>query len=240
MHVEVGDGRIHSFTGAINAKSESSANLLSSLNVGIRVLQSTNLEYVGVIPSLSESRVREDKPCGFVEGKKSLLVLQDKVVCRDIVGDIRSSCCSRVNLMTFLVDGEISLVNLCGGVSLQVLNVRSVKEGDILVHDARVFFLEDLAVKTVDFVSVLVVLSVLRNLVDKEERENLDSTVEEFFFLLKVRTDSFSYLYSSDIPLGNVAVSVTKFDNLAVKEGYSIGKGVNLTDNETVILFHLV
>ena len=69
MNVKIWDGRIHTFTSAVDAKAKSAPNLLPSLYVGIAVFQRANLEYVGVIPPFTKRRMRENKPCRLFKGK---------------------------------------------------------------------------------------------------------------------------------------------------------------------------
>ena len=54
----------------------------------------------------------EDKPGGLVEAKQALFVLEDQVVGGYIIRNITLSLSFTIHDPTFLVDGEVAVVNL--------------------------------------------------------------------------------------------------------------------------------
>jgi len=85
MHL-VGDGLVVlSDAMGIHAKAQATSHFLSFLRHTVALAQGTNLEYIGIVPSLPQGGVGEDEAHGFVETQQPLLVLQDKVVCRGVI-----------------------------------------------------------------------------------------------------------------------------------------------------------
>ena len=233
---------IHSVTGLVYAETETTTDLLTLLRGAIAVFERTNLEHIRVIPTFTQSGVREDKTCRLVKGKETLLILQDKVVCRNIIRELRTTFECGVDTATCLfINAEIALVGISDFDATEILLIRSIKEGQIFVENSVVFFLKDTTILSEQFFAVLAILTILCNLVDEEQRQSFDTHFKELFFFLKVRLNSLSDLDSSHILLDHIT------DNLALTDYDAVGKGncstdrLNIGDNVTVlVLLHLI
>lgn len=76
----------------------------------------------------------------------------------------------------------------------EVCHIVEVVHVLVLVLFRTIFLLEYLAIFSQYGIVILVILAILRHLVDKEELEALDATVEEGTLLAEMRLDGFSYL----------------------------------------------
>lgn len=76
----------------------------------------------------------------------------------------------------------------------EVCHIVEVVHVLVLVQFRTIFLLEYLAIFSQYGIAILVILAILRHLVDKEELEALDATVEEGTLLAEMRLDGFSYL----------------------------------------------
>ena len=187
--------------------------------------------------------MREDEPCRFLETQKSLLVFENKVIGGNIVGEFATAFQFAINTSaSLLIDTEITSVdsrNIVAG-GAEILLVSIVEHSQMLVQNTDIFLLEHLAVLTEHLVPIFIVLTVFCNLVDEEERQCLDALVKEFFFLLKVRKNSLSNLDTAHIFFRYITHNIASLDNFTVGKGYSATDGVNLGNNVTLVLLHLL
>ena len=233
---------IHSVTGLVDTKTETTTNFLPLLCGAVAVLQCTNLEHIGVIPAFTQSRVREDKSCWLAKGKQALLVLQDKVISGNIIRELRAALQGRVNAASgLLVNTEIALVGISNFNITQILLIRCVKYCQIFVENSGVFFLENPPVFAELLVAVLIILAVLGHLVNEEQRQGFDAHFKQFFFLLKVRLNGLSDLDTTHILLNNITDNLALVDNSAACECHSAAKRLYVGDNIAVlVLLHFV
>ena len=206
------------------------------------MLQRTNLEHIRVIPALTQSRVREDESCRLIEGEQAFLVLQDKVVSRNIIGELGATFEGRVDAVSGLfINTEIALVGIGGCNLTQILLIRGVEHRQILVENGGIFFLEDATVFSEDFVAVLVILTVLCNLINEEQRQCFDAHFKEFFLFLKVRLDGLSDLDASHILLDNITDNLPSVNDKTARKSNRSANRVNVGDNIAVlVLLHLI
>ncbi len=87
----------------------------------------------------------------------------------------------------------------------EILHIRWVVHVLVLVQLGTILLLEYLAIATEQGISFVVILAVLSHLVDEEEREALDATMEEGALLAEVCLDGFPYLDASLVVGGYVA-----------------------------------
>ena len=73
--------RIHANALLVNADTQSTAYLLAFCCRAAGMAQRTYLEHIGVVPSFTQSRVREDETCRLIEAQQPFLVFQNQVVC---------------------------------------------------------------------------------------------------------------------------------------------------------------
>ena len=131
----------------------------------------------------------------------------------------------------------------CGHIGARCLEVSligSIEQSHILIEHADVLLFEHLTVLAEHLIAVLVILTILCDLVNKEKRQSLDAHVKEFFFLLKVREDGFSYLNTAHITLGDVADDLSGFQCFTVGEGDRVPDRIDLRNGIATILFHLL
>ena len=167
----------------VHAQAQTAPHLLALARLGVRVLEGADLEHVGVVPALAQSRVTEDEPRGLVKGEQALLVLEYQVVGTLVVRLVTAALDLGVDGVALLVYGEVALV---GGVGvyaaqvLQVVAVRLIKSRVkraakrhlplvVVLHRPAVLLLEDAAILPQHLVAVRVVLAVAGHLVYEEE-----------------------------------------------------------------------
>ena len=216
---------IHTVTGTVNAKTQTASYLLTLCRRTVGMTERTNLKYVGIVPAFSQGRVRENKSCRLVEGEQTFLVFQNKIISRDIVRELASAFQLTVDASAGLfINTEISSVNgvlvkaHVGKISL----IRCIQESAIFLQYGKVFLFENLTVLAKNLIAVFIVLTVLCNLVNEEQRKSLDALVKETFLFFKVRDNSFTNLNATHILLGYVAHNVVSVDGLSVGEGYTL------------------
>lgn len=159
-------------SGRVHAQAKAAPDLLALSGLAIRVLQRAALEDVRVVLALAQGGVAEDEPRGLFEGKQSLLVSQDEVVCALVAAALEFG----VDAAPLLVDGEVALVRIVCGDAGKVLAVEFVQRQAIheLCHASVVLLLKYLPIRAVGGLAVLVVESVLGDFVDEEEAQALD------------------------------------------------------------------
>ena len=150
----------------------------------------------------------KDEAHRFVETQQTLLVLQNKIVGRDIIGCIRASFGLAVHRTAFLVDGEIARVSVLHGDAIQIRHIVGIEHVLLLVQLCHILLLKYLAIASQQLLSVLVVLAVLRHLVDEEERQALDATLKQGGLLAEMRLDGLAYLYACLMVGGHIAYHV--------------------------------
>ena len=137
--------------------------------VAVGVLQSADLEHIRVVPALTQCGVGEYEPCRLVKGQQPFLVFQNEVVGGNIIRELSTTLERRVDAATGLfVDAEIALVRVSSFNAAEILLIRRIKHRQMLVQNVEIFLLKDTTVLAQDFVSVLVILTVLCNLVDEK------------------------------------------------------------------------
>jgi len=72
---------ILALTILIYAKTHTTANFLTLLYFAAGIFQCTNLEYIRVIPTFFQGRVREYKAYRFLKTQQPLLILHNQIVC---------------------------------------------------------------------------------------------------------------------------------------------------------------
>ena len=234
---------VHSAALLIYAKAQASANFLPLGGVAVGVFQRAYLKHIRIVPTLSQSGVGENEPCRLLETQQPLLVLQNKVVCGNIVRELAATFKLAVNTAPrFLVNAEIALVNRfrVGAGGFQIALIGRVLNGKIIIQHAEVFFLENNAVFAQHFLAVFVIAAVLCHLVNEEQRQRFYAHVEQLFFLFKVGKDSFAYLNSAHILFGNVACDLVCADNLAVGESHRAAHGVDILHGVALVLLHFL
>ena len=95
---------ILTYTVTVNGDSQTASHFLTLGSRGVAMPERTYLEYIGIIPTLAQGRVRKDEACRFIKTQQSLFVAQDKVVVRRFLADIAASLGLGLNHLTFLVD----------------------------------------------------------------------------------------------------------------------------------------
>ena len=234
---------VHTVAVAINTKTQTASNLLTLCRRTVGMTERTYLEHVGIVPAFTESRVREDKSCRLVEGKQTFLVFQNKIISRDIVRELASAFQLTVDASAGLfINTEISSVNgvlvkaHVGKISL----IRCIQESAIFLQNGKILLFENLTVLAKNLVAVFIVLTVLCNLVDEEQRKRLDTLIKELFFFFKVRDNGFADLNTTHILLGYVAHYVVYVDGFAVGKGYTLVQRIDLGYRVALILLHFL
>ena len=71
---------IHANALLVNADTQSTTYLLTLGCCTASMAQGAYLEYIRVVPSFTQCRVREDESCRFVETQQTLLVFKNQIV----------------------------------------------------------------------------------------------------------------------------------------------------------------
>ena len=113
--------------------------------------------------------MREDESRRFIKTEQLFLVFENQVVCRNIVRDVGATLKGAVDGMALLVDGKISVMDLCCVKAVQIFLIFSVEQVAVFVTVVIVFFFEYLLVFALDFVAFVIVRLVLGNFVNEEK-----------------------------------------------------------------------
>ena len=164
--------------------------------------------------------MREDEACRFIETQQTLLVAKNEVVVRCFFRHVRTALSFGFDHLPFLVNREITAMNLLRREPTEICIVRFVTQmGRFIRCNPRIFFLEYLLKDTFFGIAVAIVAAILRNLVDKEKGKALDTFLEKLTLLLKVGLDSLADLNALHVQFVRVAYEV------AFAECYSVGEG---------------
>ena len=102
-----------------------------------------------------------------------------------------------------------------------------------------VFFFEYLRVLSSDF-TLFIVAPIFGDLIDKEQRQNLDALVEKHLFFFKVRLHRLTNLDAPQCRLVHVARGFACLQLDAVGETDRIGMGIDIHDDEALVLVQLI
>ena len=121
--------------------------------------------------------MRKNKPHRIIKRQKFLFVLQNQVICRLIITDIRAAFQTGIGFTPLFVYAEIS--GMCGVNvnAAQILFIRSIKQRQIFIQNGNVFLFKHLTIFRIDLVSVGVILPVFFNFIDEEQRQSLDASL---------------------------------------------------------------
>ena len=185
----------------------------------------------------------EDEAGRLLEGQQPLLIFQNQVVGRNIVGELAAFLCGAVDAAPRLfVDAEITTMDfgyiIPGG--FQVSLVGRVEQLNVVVGNINILLLKHFAVFTQNFLAVLVILAIFGNLVNEEQGEGLNTSGKQLFFLLKVGNDGLSNLDTAHILLRHITHHIPLEDGNAIGKGHSGPQRVNLGDNIALVLLHFL
>ena len=183
----------------------------------------------------------EYKAHRFFARKQTLLVFHDQVISVDIVGIRRPASDLAIHKATAallaLVDGEISRMRLVGIRLFQELKIlRALQQ--ILLHrlaDGIVFFFEHPGVNAHLVRSV--VIAILLDLVNEEQRKHLDTLAEKRTFTLKMRNNRFANLNAAQLILVHHADAVASINLLAVRESHRRIIAVHFGNSIAILVF---
>ena len=243
MHRCPTGGGIHAVAVLIDTQTQTSAYLLTFGNGVVGVLQGANLEDIWIVPAFPQSGVGEDEAGRFLEGQQPLLVFQNQFVGRNIVRKLAAFFGGAVDAAArLLVDAEITTMDfgyiIPGG--FQVSLVGRVEQLNVVVGNINVLLLKHFAVFAQDFIAVLVILAIFGDFINEEQREGLDASGKQLFFLLKVGNDGLTNLDTAHILLRHITHHIPFEDGYAIGKGHSGPQRVNFGDNIALILFHLL
>ena len=171
MHRVATGFSVHSVTRLVHAQTQTTANFLPLCSSAVRMSQGADLENVGVVPAFTQGGVREDKPGRLIKAQQAFFVLQNQIVCRNIIGKLTATLQLTVYTSAgFLINAEVTLVNAANFVCsrTQILLIFRVKHSQILIQNIQIFLFKHLAIFAQDFIAVFVILTIFGNLVNKE------------------------------------------------------------------------
>ena len=85
------------------------------------MLERANLKHVRIVPALAQCRMREDKARRLLKGKQALLVFENQIIGRDVVGELAAALERRIHCPSGLfVNAEIALMRVRGGNAVQI------------------------------------------------------------------------------------------------------------------------
>ena len=230
---------IHPLSRLIDREAQASADLLPLCRHTRRVLQRADLEHIRIVPALAQSRVGENHARRLIKGQQPLLILQDQIIRRDIVRQIRAAPETAVHRASrLLVNAEIPRVYLLYGYIVQIFHIRRIKNIAVFVHHRAVLLLEDPPVLPKHRISVCIILTVLRHLVDEEQRERLDPAREKPLLLLKMRDNRLTDLHPPEIRLRYIPLHISRMERCTVQEKHRPRSGIDVLYHIALVLRH--
>ncbi len=232
--------KVLAYALGIDTKTQATPYLLPLLRSTIGLAQGANLEHIGVVPALAQCRVGEYEADRLLETEQPLLVLENQVVCRDIVGIGLAPLDLTIDRTPALVDREIAgvgAVRLDGG---QIGIIVRVVQIEVLVEQGQVFLLEYLTILAQLLIALGIVEAIVGHLVEEEKRERLDSALEIAALLTEMGADSLAYLDTNLVLLRHIAYGTIDRQFDTIGEDYPIPFGLNLGNADTAILRELV
>ena len=231
---------IHPLSPLIDRETQASAHLLPLRRHTRRVLERTDLEHIRIVPALAQRRVGENHARRLIEREQPLLILQDQIIRRNIVRQIRAASETAVHRASrFLVNAEIARVYLLYRHIIQIFHICRIKNVAVFVHHRAVLLLEDPPVLPEHGISVCIILTVLRHLVDEEQRERLDPTSVEPLLLLKMRDNRLTDLHPPEIRLRYIPLHIPRMEHSSVQEKHRPRSGINRLHHIALVLRHL-
>ena len=166
--------------------------------------------------------------------QKQFLILHNQVIGVNIVR------CARlfvgeltVSHLALFVNGEVTGMGVMGGNRVQITNVIIVTGSQLhRAYDVVVFFLKHIRIDAVERMSGLVVLLVLCNLVDEEQRQNFDALMEKLTLPLQVRKNRFADLNASELVFADLTDHISGKDFDTVQELYGVVASVDRLDHK--------
>ena len=143
--------------------------------------------------------MREDKAYRVLKGEQPLLVLQDQIICGNIIAFITATFQRTIYFMAFFVDAEITGMRAVDINGAKILLIWRVKQCQVFIQNVIIFLLEDLSVFGVDLIAIFIIFTVFSDLINKEKGQGLNALRIQFLFLLKVRANGFTNLHTSKI-----------------------------------------
>ena len=230
---------IHPLSRLIDRKAQPSAHLLPLRRHTRRVPQRTDLEHIRIVPPLAQRRVREDHARRLIEREQPLLIPQDQIIRRDIIRQIRAAPRTAVHRASRLpINAEIPRVYLLYRHIVQILHIRSVKNIAVFIHHRAVLLLEDPPVLPEHGIPVRIILTVLRHLVDVEQRERLDPACKKPLLLLKMRDNRLTDLHTAQIILRHIALYIPRVERRSVPKEHRPCSGIDVLHHIALILRH--
>ena len=157
-------------TISVYAQAQATSYFLTFLWNAIRLTQRTYLEHVWIVPTFAECWVGEDETYWFIKAEQSFLVLQDKVIGRDVIALIAATLQCTIYCMPFLVYREISCMGGVGWYAAKIRHIVGVEHVQIVIQLIYILLLEYLTIATQLLVAVFVILAVVRHFIHKEQR----------------------------------------------------------------------
>ncbi len=237
-HVDlVNQGRIiDAHTMLVDGQTKATTHFLPPGDGVVAVLECADDENVGVVPALSQRRMREDEADRFFELEQLLFVAQDQIVGIDVIGFTRLRARIGVDqTLALLVDREVAFVCPRGLDAFQIAPVRRFLDPKHLVEVSVVFFFKDRCVLA-GYFTLVVVLPILGHFVDKEQRQHLDALVVQHLLFLEVRFDGLANLDAAHRCLVDITDSFARDQVDAITEAHRIDTRIDLGHHIALVL----
>ena len=181
----------------------------------------------------------KDKPGWLFKGQQSLLIFQNQIVGRNVIGHIRATLNRTVDAVPFLINAEIALMHIMYIGGIQIGSILRLKNRTIFVHYSHVFLLKNLAILAQKLIAVFIVLTVFSHFVNEEQGKGLDTHFEQLLFFFKVGNDRLPNLHPAHIILRDIAGYITFADGIAIGKCHNASDRVNFRNDKALILLHL-
>ena len=178
--------------------------------------------------------MRKDEPRRLVERQQSFLVFEDEVVCGDVVA-FSFAICFGVDRSS-LVDRKIALVRVFDVDRFEIFDIGRFVYAVVFVEDGVILFFEHDAEIAEQLVALLVVLAIVFDFVDEEQRQTLDPLIEKLFLLLEMRADGLADLNAAHIRLVDISDRLVRLERYTVEEDKLVAYGVDLLDDIPVLI----
>ena len=118
-----------------------------------------------------------------------------------------------------------------------ILSVTSTYAKLHILDNILIFFLKHICIDTIHRLSGIIILLILGNLIDKEQRQNFDTLIKQLTFSLNMGKNRLSDLDTAQLVLADLADDISGINLDTVDKFYRIIPSVNSGYHKTLFVF---